>query len=126
MSSNDKLVGTITSESLQINAKINTVEIKGNLQAGARGKSAYELWLDAGNSGTVDDFLASIGSDKSFVYNQQISSDEWIIEHSMNKYPSVTIVDSGDSVVIGDIEYISMNEVKISFTAAFAGKAYLN
>lgn len=123
---NEKLVGTITSESLQINAKINTVTINGVLQAGARGKSSYELWLEQGNTGTVEEFLSSIGADKTEIYNQQIPSTEWLITHNLGKYPSVTIVDSGDSVVYGEIEYLSNNQVRLSFTAAFAGKAYLN
>jgi hypothetical protein len=29
-------------------------------------------------------------------------------------------------VVIGDVEYISANVVRVTFVAAFAGKAYLN
>lgn len=33
----------------------------GNVQVlGADGKSAYQSWLDAGNTGTVEDFLASL------------------------------------------------------------------
>jgi hypothetical protein len=36
----------------------------------ATGKSAYELWLDQGNTGSIQDFLSSLG-DKTFVYKQQ-------------------------------------------------------
>jgi hypothetical protein len=39
--------------------------------------------------------------------------------------PSVTVIDSGDNIVIGDTEYISNNQLKILFTGAFTGKAYL-
>lgn len=64
--------------------------------------------------------------DKTFVYNQAISSDVWDIEHNLDKYPSVTVVDSGGSVVVGEIVYINKNNVRITFTSAFSGKAYLN
>ena len=64
--------------------------------------------------------------DKTFVYNQAISSDVWEIEHNLDKYPSVTVVDSGGSVVVGEIVYINKNNVRITFTSAFSGKAYLN
>ena len=64
--------------------------------------------------------------DKTFVYNQAISSDVWDIEHNLDKYPSVTVVDSGGSVVVGEIAYINKNNVRITFTSAFSGKAYLN
>lgn len=31
-----------------------------SLAGGSMGKSAYEIWLDAGNTGTIDDFLTSL------------------------------------------------------------------
>lgn len=65
-------------------------------------------------------------SDKEFVYNQVTSSDIWEITHNLNKYPAVTVVDSGGSVVIGEIVYIDKNNVRITFTSAFSGKAYFN
>lgn len=46
--------------------------------------------------------------------------------HDINKFPSVTIVDSANNVVFGDVEYIDSNSLKVKFTAAFAGQAYLN
>jgi len=43
---------------------------RSNLVVGAPGKSAYEIWLDAGNTGTEDDFLFSLinGGDLAFRY----------------------------------------------------------
>jgi hypothetical protein len=43
----------------------------------ATGKSAYESWLDQGNTGTVQDFLTALasGGDKHFVHKQQNASD---------------------------------------------------
>ena len=64
--------------------------------------------------------------DKTFVYNQVASSDVWEIEHNLDKYPSVMVVDSGGSVVVGEIVYIDKNNIRITFTSAFSGKAYLN
>lgn len=40
----------------------------------AAGKSAYELWLDQGNSGTIQDFLNSL--DKHYEHEQQTISSE--------------------------------------------------
>lgn len=92
---------------------------------GARGKSAYEVWLSQGYTGTAQDFLNWLKSD-SYAHNQIASASEWTITHNLGKYPSVTIVDSADRVVVGEVEYISVNQLKVSFTAAFSGKAYLN
>ena len=64
--------------------------------------------------------------DKTFVYSQTIPSKNWNISHNLDKYPSITIVDSAGSEVIGDTVYNSKNEVTIHFTAEFSGNAYLN
>ena len=67
-----------------------------------------------------------IECDKTFAYNQAISSNVWEIKHDLDKYPAITVVDSGGSVVIGEIVYIDKNNVRITFTSAFSGKAYFN
>jgi hypothetical protein len=110
----------------ELKGKISTITITGKLQGGARGKSAYESWLDQGNSGTEAEFVAAMMQDVTYSHNQQIASDTWTITHNLNKYPSVTIVDSSDNVVIGDINYVNQNQIIISFTEVFYGKAYLN
>ena len=42
-------------------------------------------------------------SDKTFIYTQGVPSTQWIVRHTLNKYPSVTVVDSAGSVVIGNL-----------------------
>lgn len=65
-------------------------------------------------------------SSQSYVHNQGIASSIWLITHNMGKFPAVTIVDSAENQVIGDIEYIDQNRVMVTFTGAFKGKAYCN
>lgn len=66
------------------------------------------------------------GGDKSYEFNQLSPKKIWNIPHGLNKRPSVTIVDSGGTEVKGDVKYDDNNNATISFTAAFAGMAYLN
>lgn len=66
------------------------------------------------------------GSDKSFIFNQNVASNLWEINHNLNKFPSVTIIDSGNNIVIGEVTYINENSLQISFTSPFSGSAYLN
>lgn len=61
-----------------------------------------------------------------FTFAQNEALAEWTIAHNLGKYPSVTIVDSAGTKVVGDVEYIDENTLKVSFSAAFSGKAYLN
>jgi sorbitol-specific phosphotransferase system component IIA len=65
-------------------------------------------------------------SGASFVYSQGSASDTWAITHNLDRYPSVTVVDSLGREVEGDVRYIDSNHVTIYFTAGFAGQAYLN
>tara|TARA_R100000322_G_scaffold30937_1_gene19937 strand:+ start:283 stop:537 length:255 start_codon:yes stop_codon:yes gene_type:complete len=69
--------------------------------------------------------------DITYTHNQSSTSDTWTITHNLNRFPSVTVVDSANTVVIGTIVYDSVNQLTITFFAggsavAFQGKAYLN
>lgn len=66
-----------------------------------------------------------IGVD-TYVHNQLTATERWEIQHNLGRRPSVTVVDSGENVVIGDITYLNDNEIVIDFMAPFSGKAYLN
>jgi hypothetical protein len=59
------------------------------------------------------------------VHTQGVSSNEWVITHTLGGKPSVTIVDSADTLVIGEVKYDSNTQVTVSFTSAFSGFAYL-
>jgi len=61
-----------------------------------------------------------------FTHNQLSPEKEWNVIHDLNRFPSVNIVDSGGSVVLGDVQYIDENQIKIVFATSFSGKAYLN
>lgn len=64
--------------------------------------------------------------DKTYTHSQSVASKEWHIIHDLQKYPSVSVVDSAGNIVVGDVEYISNSKIIIRFSGAFSGKAYLN
>lgn len=66
------------------------------------------------------------GSDITYTHTQISAQSVWTVNHNLNKYPSVTVVDSGETVVIGDVDYTNANTLTIEFSAAFGGRAYLN
>lgn len=68
----------------------------------------------------------NIIEDKNFVFSQNVASDLWYVVHNLSKYPSVTVVDSGMNVVIGEVTYMDENTLQIEFTVPFSGRAYLN
>ena len=50
----------------------------------------------------------------------------WVINHNLNKFPSVTVVDTAGSIILGEITYTDKNNLTLTFSAAFKGTAYLN
>lgn len=78
------------------------------------------------NTGTVVTTLNELYTRSTYKHKQMAPENIWLINHPLRKYPSVTIVTENKQVVVGDIEYISDSQVKVSFTSGFSGSAYLN
>jgi hypothetical protein len=68
---------------------------------------------------------ASAGNTRRQVFTQASPSVEWMIGHTLGGRPSVTIVDSAGTMVIGEVTYNSNSQVTVKFTSAFSGYAYL-
>ena len=90
-------------------------------------------FLGGNGSVSIDNFYDIINftfgdnaGDKTFIFTQTAPSTEWTVQHDLEKFPSITVVDTGKTVVIGDYTYVDNNNVILSFSAAFAGKAYFN
>lgn len=66
------------------------------------------------------------GLDKHYAHDQMTASDVWLIAHNLGKYPAVSVVDSAGSSVEGLVEYSNTNQLTVTFSAAFSGKAYCN
>lgn len=64
-------------------------------------------------------------STRRFVFSQPSPVSLWEISHGLGGRPSVTVVDSAGTVVIGEVTYISDSQVTVEFTSPFSGYAYL-
>ena len=73
--------------------------------------------------------LSSQGA-PTFIFTQVVPSTAWgtngIVTHNLGKFPSITVIDTANTVVTGQYTYIDNNNVTLTFSAGFAGKAYLN
>jgi len=107
---------------------------------GIPGESAYQVWLDAGNVGTVDDFLASLvgpqgepGSSDDFFYrhDQPIPATVWDIMYppmGSNRQPVVEVFDSDsppNAVNVDAVQFIADGHIQIISTSTFGGYAIL-
>lgn len=110
----DSLTQDVT-ETNFYNANFTFVASNGNLAS----EKYYGLIIYPGGSSEAE-------GDKHFTYTQLSAASTWNITHNLGKFPSVSVVDSANNVVIGDIQYTNTNELTITFNASFSGKAYLN
>ena len=66
------------------------------------------------------------GADAAYIHTQSVLASTWVVTHTLNKRPSVMVVDSGDNVVIPDVRYDSNSQITVVFGSATIGKVYLN
>jgi len=63
----------------------------------------------------------------SYVHNQSSSSSLWTVTHNLGYYPGgISVIDSGESIVVGDVTHTSINQFTVSFSTAFTGKVYVS
>lgn len=60
-----------------------------------------------------------------YVHDQPSVSSVWTINHPLGGFPSVTVVDSAQTVVVGEVSYPNTSQVMVNFSAPFSGKAFL-
>lgn len=68
----------------------------------------------------------TINQNSSFVFTQQTPATTWDITHGMNLIPNVTTEDAQGNDIVGILDVIDNNRIKIYFNTAVAGKAYLS
>ena len=86
-------------------------------QGGAQGPKG-----DKGDKGDPGDAAGPIA----YAHTQGVSNSVWVIQHNLGFYPNVTVVDSAGTIVEGEIEYTDVNNIRLTFSDSFSGKAYLS
>jgi len=71
-------------------------------------------------------FTLPLQGSPTFIFTQGVPATTWNIQHNLGKFPSVSVVNNNDLLVNGEITYTDTNNITCNFSAAFAGKAYLN
>ena len=96
------------------------------LDAINKGETVIFESSNAGLSIAVTDNKLTFTAKTAYVHTQTVAAAVWTIIHNLGKYPSVSIVDSANDEVIGEVRYTNTNQVVVTFSAAFSGKAFLN
>lgn len=95
------------------------------VNAGTTGAAVLNFTLPSGPTGPQGP-PGRDGVTTSYIHEQVTPSATWSINHMLNYYPNVTVVDSGGSDVVGSISYVDQDNLVITFNAPFGGKAYLS
>lgn len=62
-----------------------------------------------------------------YTHTQSAAASSWTINHNLGVKPAaVSIVDSGDTIVVGNITHTNANTLVVTFSSAFSGKAYIS
>lgn len=144
---NTDISGNISRSTKQISGNINssTRQLSGGMKKGViedydvlKNKPSINNVILSGNKTSADLNLQPAGDyatrselnlhiqDKNYIHKQLNARNVWEITHNLEKYPSVTIVDSAGTIIVGEVHYININSLKVVFTAPFSGTAYLN
>ena len=69
------------------------------------------------------------GGVNSYTHIQDSPSNTWNIQHNLNRHPSVTIMIQDENnklcIAMGDVEYVDLNNIQITFTGEYSGYVYL-
>jgi len=60
-----------------------------------------------------------------YVHNQATASATWTINHNLGGNPTAVVHDSAGTQCEGNFSYPSLNQMIITFSAAFSGVAYV-
>jgi hypothetical protein len=79
-----------------------------------------DIVIDTGGVSRVDpDSIA-------YHHVQGLSSSTWDVVHGLGFHPNVTVMDSAGSMVEGELEHLSKNQLRVTFSAPISGNAYLS
>ena len=98
-----------------------------------------KVYDGSSSAGSVDQVLTSTGtevkwktlsslggSDKHYTHAQTVVSDEWSVEHNLEKFPSVVCVLDNGYEFVPHVEHVDTNTLTIYLNGADRGKAYCN
>lgn len=61
-----------------------------------------------------------------FIFEQAVASNTWVVTHNLGRFPSVIVEDSAGTQFLAPVYYNSASQLTISMNGATTGRAYLN
>lgn len=75
----------------------------------------------------IEEYIETHGvGSPSFIYDRNsVVASTWTIDHNLNKYPQVTLIDDEGNEFEADILFNSLNQITVVFSEPTSGKAVL-
>lgn len=84
----------------------------------------------SGDHDTVADRIDAVeqaaAAVENYVHIQNSNSAEWVVTHNLEMFPNVTVLEIGGANVEGTIQYLTANQLRITFSVPISGYAYLS
>jgi hypothetical protein len=74
---------------------------------------------------TATDQRTTLGT-TTYTYTQGVSANPWVVNHNLNAYPTVWVIDPSGRAGWTEVEYVNANTLKVHFPGPQTGTAYLN
>jgi len=75
---------------------------------------------------SIQDYISEHGVVPGFTYQRlNDPASNWIIDHNLNKYPQITLLDDEGNMIEADVFYNNVNQVTVVFAEPISGKAVL-
>lgn len=119
----DKAQSELLNGIKQLKAAVNTyniqAEFKGGLPLGLLENIFYR-------QEEVDRLLSQQGGDRNYVQGF-VNKNDVTVDHNLGKYPSVTVVDSGKTEIIVQVEYVTLNRLRVYWNGSpISGQIFVN
>tara|TARA_R100000781_G_scaffold24008_1_gene17700 strand:- start:490 stop:1227 length:738 start_codon:yes stop_codon:yes gene_type:complete len=72
------------------------------------------------------DYGTNVPGDKNYVATLTPSNTAFVVNHNLNKYVSVDVVDGSGIIIECEVEYNSLNQCTLTFNDQFTGQAFFN
>lgn len=63
------------------------------------------------------------GTSQYYTHNQTTEKTEWIVNHNLGRYPSISVLSVGAVEVLCEIVHVSTNQARIYFNQPYKGLA---
>jgi hypothetical protein len=66
------------------------------------------------------------GGGAGFTWTQNVASALWTITHNLGYRPAVSVWDTSNDQVVGEVDHLGPNSLTIAFSVAISGTAYMS